>query len=86
MRPCPTDDASEAMRDAHHAAEQVEALLDRYWGDAGSDADMVNAWKDTLEDLAREIRREIGEPKERLPGMGRHGGLVSPSYLKLHQK
>lgn len=82
MTTCPTDAASEAMRDAHHAAEQVEALLDRYWGDAGDDADMVNAWRDTLESLAREIRQELGEPKERLPG----GGLVSPSYLKLHQK
>lgn len=72
MRPCPTDDASEAMRDAHHAAEQVEMLLDRYWGDAGSDADMVNDWRDTLEALAAEIKREIGEPRMKLPG----GGLV----------
>jgi hypothetical protein len=72
MSECPTDDASEAMRYAHHAAEQVEMLLDRYWGDAGSDPDMVNAWCDTLEALAKEIRREIGEPAERLPC----GGLV----------
>lgn len=82
MTPEPSDLASEAMQEAHAAAEQVEMLLDRYWGDAGADPDMVNAWRDTLESLAREIRRELGEPKERLPG----GGLVSPSYLKLHQK
>lgn len=80
MHPCPTDAASEAMRDAHHAAEQVEALLDRYWGDAGSDPDMVNAWRDTLDALASQILREIGEPKDRLPG----GGLVSPSYRKIY--
>jgi len=70
------------MRSAHHAAEQVEMLLDRYWGDAGDDAWMVDQWRDTLEKLASEIRSHIGEPKERLPG----GGLVSPSYLKLYQK
>jgi len=66
------DAAYEAMRYAHHAAEQVEMLLDRYWGDAGSDPDMVHAWCDTLEALAKEIVREIGEPAERLPS----GGLV----------
>ena len=82
MCPCPTDAASEAVRDAHHAAEQVEMLLDRYWGDADADPDLINEWKDMLENLAREIRQELGEPKERLPG----GGLVSPSYLKLYQK
>lgn len=66
------DAASEAMRDAHHAAEQVEMLLDRHWGDAGSDAEMVNDWRDTLEALAAEIKREIGEPRMKLPS----GGLV----------
>jgi hypothetical protein len=55
-----------------HAAEQVEMLLDRHWGDSGTDADMIGAWQDTLEALAREIRREIGEPRVRLP----NGGLV----------
>lgn len=80
MHLCPTDAASEAMRDAHHAAEQVEALLDRYWGDAGSDPDMVNAWRDTLDALASQILREIGEPRDRAPG----GGLVTPSYRKIY--
>ena len=64
--------ASEAMCEAMHAAEQVEMLLDRHWGDSGTDADMIGAWQDTLEALAREIRREIGEPRIRLP----NGGLV----------
>lgn len=72
MPPCPTDDASEALREAFHAAEQVEMLLDRHWGDAGDDADMIDAWRDTLEALAAEIKREIGEPRIRLPS----GGLV----------
>lgn len=79
MRPCPTDDASEAMRDAHHAAELVEGLLDRYWGDAGSDPDKVREWRSILIALAFEIKRELGEPKERSPC----GGLVAPSYRKL---
>jgi hypothetical protein len=64
--------AYEAMCEAMHAAEQVEMLLDRHWGDSGTDADMIGAWQDTLEALAREIRREIGEPRVRLP----NGGLV----------
>jgi hypothetical protein len=64
--------AYEAMCEAMHAAEQVEMLLDRHWGDSGTDADMIGAWQDTLEALAREIRREIGEPRIRLP----NGGLV----------
>lgn len=80
MRPCPTDDASEAMRDAHHAAEQVEALLDRYWGDAGSDPDMINAWRDALDAMAAQIRRELGEPKERTPS----GGLAAPSFRRIY--
>ena len=66
------DDASDAMREAFHAAEQVEMLLDRHWGDSGEDADMIDAWRDTLEALAAEIRREIGEPRMKLPC----GGLV----------
>jgi hypothetical protein len=64
--------AYEAMCEAMHAAEQVEMLLDRHWGDSGTDADMIAAWQDTLEALAREIRREIGDPRVRLP----NGGLV----------
>jgi hypothetical protein len=66
------DDASEAMREAFAAAEVVAGLLDRHWGDSGTDPDMIAAWQDTLEALAREIRREIGVPRVRLPG----GGLV----------
>lgn len=64
--------AYEVMCKAMHAAEQVEMLLDRHWGDSGTDADMIAAWQDTLEALAREIRREIGDPRVRLP----NGGLV----------
>ena len=82
MSEYPTDDASMAMRDAHHAAEQVEMLLDRYWGDAGSDPAMVHAWCDTLEALAKEIRREIGEPAERLPS----GGLAKRAFLDTYRR
>ncbi len=82
MSNCPTDAASEAMRDAHHAAEQVEMLLDRYWGDAGSDPEMVQGWHDTLEALAREIRRELGEPSERMPS----GGLAKRSFLDVYRR
>lgn len=66
------DDAYEAMNAAFHAAEQVEMLLDRHYGDSGTDPDMIDAWRDTLEALAAEIKREIGEPRMRLSG----GGLV----------
>jgi hypothetical protein len=66
------DDASEAMREAFHAAEDVLGLMDRRWDDSGDDADMIHAWQDTLEALAREIRREIGEPRIRTAS----GGLV----------
>jgi hypothetical protein len=64
--------AYEAMCGAMAAAEDVMGLLDRHWGDSGTDPDMIAAWQDTLEALAREIRREIGEPRVRLP----NGGLV----------
>ena len=64
--------AYEAMCEAMHAAEDVMGLMDRHWGDSGTDADMIAAWQDTLEALAREIRREIGDPRVRLP----NGGLV----------
>jgi hypothetical protein len=66
------DDASEAMREAFHAAEDVLGLMDRHWDDSGDDAGMIAAWQDTLEALAREIRREIGEPRIRTAS----GGLV----------
>ena len=64
--------AYEAMCEAMHAAEDVMGLMDRHWGDSGTDAAMIAAWQDTLEALAREIRREIGDPRVRLP----NGGLV----------
>ena len=64
--------AYEAMCGAMHAAEDVMGLMDRHWGDSGTDPDMIAAWQDTLEALAREIRREIGAPRMRLP----NGGLV----------
>ena len=64
--------AYEAMCEALHAAEDVMGLMDRHWGDSGTDTAMIAAWQDTLEALAREIRREIGDPRVRLP----NGGLV----------
>ena len=64
--------AYEAMCKAAEAADGVMFLMDRHWGDSGTDPDMIAAWQDTLEALAREIRREIGAPRIRLPG----GGLV----------
>jgi hypothetical protein len=60
------------------AAEDVMGLMDRHWGDSGTDPDMIAAWQDTLDALAREIRREIGDPRVRLP----NGGLVpAPNNL-----
>lgn len=64
--------AYEAMHEALAAAEQVAGLMDRHWGDSGTDPDMIAAWQDTLEALAREIKREIGAPRMKLP----NGGLV----------
>jgi hypothetical protein len=64
--------AYEAMCEALHAAEDVMGLMDRHWGDSGTDLDMIASWHDTLEAVAREIKREIGEPRVRLPD----GGLV----------
>lgn len=66
------DAAYEAMNAAFRAAERVEMLLDRHYGDNGTDADMIDAWRDTLERLAAQIKREIGEPRMKLPS----GGLV----------
>jgi hypothetical protein len=66
------EDATLAMREAFEAAEQVAMLMDRHWGDAGDDADMIEEWRYTLERLAAQIKREIGEPRMRLSG----GGLV----------
>ena len=70
--------AYEAMCEAMHAAEDVMGLMDRHWGDSGTDADMIAAWQDTLEALAREIRREIGDPRVRLPN---EGLVPSPNNL-----
>jgi hypothetical protein len=81
MSEYPTDDASEAMRDAHAAAENVARLLDRYWGDAGSDPEIVRGWRDMLTALAFEIERELGEPAERLPS----GGLVKRAFLDVYR-
>jgi hypothetical protein len=64
--------AHEAMCKALHAAENVMGLLDRHWGDCGTDPDMILHWVDQLRDLAREIKKEIGVPRIRLP----NGGLV----------
>jgi hypothetical protein len=64
--------AYEAMCKALHAAEVVTGLLDRHWGDSGTDPDTILHWVDQLRDLAREIKREIGAPRIRLP----NGGLV----------
>jgi len=77
-----SDDASDMMNAAHAAAEQVERLLDRYWGDAGTDPDKVEEWRDRLIELAFEIHRELGEPAEKLPC----GGLVKRSFLDTYRK
>ena len=66
------DAAYLAMCEAMGAAEDVMTLMDRHWGDSGTDLDMIASWHDTLEALAREIKREIGAPRVRLP----NGGLV----------
>ena len=66
------EDAYLAMCEAMGAAEDVMTLMDRHWGDSGTDCDMIASWHDTLEALAREIKREIGAPRMRLPT----GGLV----------
>jgi hypothetical protein len=58
-------------------------LLDRHWGDAGSDAVTVYDWRDILNALAAQIRRELGEPKERCPVSG---GLFSRSLLDMYAK
>lgn len=66
------DAASDAMRAAFDAAEQVALLLDRHWGDSGDDADMIHDWRATLESLVYDIRETLGEPRMKLPS----GGLV----------
>ena len=68
-------EAYDAMNAAFAAAEQVELLLDRHYGDSGTDPDMIREWRATLEGLALEIRDALGEPRVRLPG----GGLVPRS-------
>ena len=64
--------AYEAMHGALAAAEVVAGLLDRHWGDSGTDPDMILQWVDQLRDLAFDIRDSLGEPRMRLP----NGGLV----------
>lgn len=66
------DAASDAMRAAFAAAEQVALLLDRHWGDSGDDAGMIHEWRATLEDMMHDIRDTLGEPRMKLPS----GGLV----------
>ena len=82
MSEYPTDDASMAMRGAQEAADNVARLLDRYWGDAGSDPDLIDGWRERLTALAFEIVREIGEPAERTAG----GGLVKRAFLDVYRK
>jgi hypothetical protein len=65
-------EAYDAMNAAFAAAEQVELLLDRHYGDSGTDPDMIHEWRATLEGLVLEIRDALGEPRMKLPG----GGLV----------
>jgi hypothetical protein len=76
------DAASEAMRAAFTAGEEVLALLDRHWDDSGDDADMVLQWAQQLRDLAFDIRDSLGEPAERLSG----GGLVKRAFLDTYRK
>jgi hypothetical protein len=62
----------EAMCKAMHAAEDVMGLLDRHWGDSGTNPDMILQWVDQLRDLAFDIRDSLGEPRIRPAS----GGLV----------
>jgi hypothetical protein len=64
--------AYEAMHGALAAAEVVAGLLDRHWGDNGTDLDLIESWQGRLEALAFEIKRELGAPRMRLS----NGGLV----------
>jgi hypothetical protein len=64
--------AYEAMCKAMHTVEDVMSLLDRHWGDSGTDPAMILQWVDQLRDLAFDIRESLGEPRMRLP----NGGLV----------
>jgi hypothetical protein len=67
-----TLDADAAMTAAFDTAERVAMLLDRHYGDAGDDAEMIERWDYTLCQLEAEILRTLGAPRTRLPG----GGLV----------
>jgi hypothetical protein len=62
----------EVMSVALAAADDVMSLLDRHWGDCGTDPAMILQWVDQLRDLAFDIRDSLGEPRVRLP----NGGLV----------
>lgn len=71
------DAADAAMAAAHSAAERVQALLDRYDGDAGDDPEAVRAIADKLTVLEREIFEQFGEPMVRFAG-----GLVPRGYIE----
>ncbi len=67
--------ADAAMSDAFAVAERVAMLLDRYAGDNGDDAEMIQDWSHQLHMLEATILRGLGFPRARLPG----GGLVPAS-------
>ena len=76
-----TLDADAAMTAAFDTAERVAMLLDRHYGDAGDDAEVIERWDYTLCQLEAEILRTLGEPRIRLP----RGGLVPPRYLDIYK-
>ena len=67
--------ADAAMSDAFAVAERVEMLLDRYAGDSGDDAEMIEDWTRRLCQLEREVYKALGTPRVHLPS----GGLVPAS-------
>lgn len=67
--------ADAAMSDAFAVAERVLILLDRYAGDNGDDAEIIQEWTHQLHLLEAAIVLAVGYPRARLPG----GGLVPAS-------
>lgn len=72
-----TQAADIAVTVAFDAAERVAMLLDRHFGDAGDDLDVIEGWSHQLHMLEADILRTLGEPRIRLPS----GGLVPRAYL-----
>ena len=69
--------ADEAAGKLMAAAEALTALCDRYSGDSGDDADMIDNLTAEVDALAATIKRALGEPRVRLAG-----GLVPASMVR----